>query len=254
MTRAAAENPANLTTTGQLPESVPPGNVVCSTENVCIQIEKNISFHLDATPHPSPSTIGGGSEDEECENCHDGMEDEDEVDIEDEDSDDDDYDYEYYAGTVDHEIAGDEKDDKEYEEDNDAFHYQDYSDDYIRQHSETIAWYGFEVDMDSLFNDDSSRTDPFSEGETEICQLFLAPSTIPGAGLGTFTGRPLKQGEELLGTGDVAYPIYDFEYHHPRQEGTPNPTADYVWHGPELGMFVETSDHYNFISGFAPGL
>jgi hypothetical protein len=41
----------------------------------------------------------------------------------------------------------------------------------------------------------------------------MAPSTIPGAGLGIFTGIALKAHDVLHGTGDIAYPIVDLQYH-----------------------------------------
>jgi hypothetical protein len=113
-----------------------------------------------------------------------------------------------------------------------------------------------EVPLDLLFAvNDTDRSNDL-DSETDSCRLYLAPSTIPGAGLGTFTGRHLTSGDLLEGTGDVAYPIYDFDYHHYRKRinDTMNPTADYVWHGPQLGMFVETNNYHDYLTGFAPGL
>lgn len=36
------------------------------------------------------------------------------------------------------------------------------------------------------------------------CSLYLAPSTIPNAGLGIFTTKPLEAGT-VVGNGDVSY-------------------------------------------------
>jgi len=44
------------------------------------------------------------------------------------------------------------------------------------------------------------------------CRTYLAPSTIPGAGLGMFAGLDLKLGEEVT-PGDVMVPIRDIAWH-----------------------------------------
>jgi hypothetical protein len=102
----------------------------------------------------------------------------------------------------------------------------------------------------------SEHFTPENHESPRQCRLYMAPSTIPGAGLGIFTGIELKANDILHGTGDVAYPIVDLNYHlsGSGDSGVVDPMSDYIWHGPELGMYVETSDPDNHISGFAPGL
>lgn len=87
------------------------------------------------------------------------------------------------------------------------------------------------------------------------CTLYMAESTIPHAGLGIFTGVPRVPGE-TLGSGDVLIPVTDLWYHldADASEEHLDPTADYIWHGPEMGMQQETSHPNQHISAFAPGL
>jgi hypothetical protein len=42
--------------------------------------------------------------------------------------------------------------------------------------------------------------------------LYLAPSTIPGAGLGLFAGNQKHTGD-FVGPGDVAIPLISINYH-----------------------------------------
>ena len=44
------------------------------------------------------------------------------------------------------------------------------------------------------------------------CRLFLAESTIPGAGLGIFTGIDL-QPDEAVAEPDIIVPLYDQLWH-----------------------------------------
>jgi SET domain len=94
------------------------------------------------------------------------------------------------------------------------------------------------------------------------CGLYLAESTIPGAGLGAFTGIDRKPGD-IIGQGEVMVPIYDAQYH--LQALGPkiakrddweylDPTRDYVWYGSDLGMQYESSNPFDHISGIAYGL
>lgn len=44
------------------------------------------------------------------------------------------------------------------------------------------------------------------------CGLWIAPSTIPGAGLGMFTGRVFEEGEQVT-PGDAIVPLVDMSFH-----------------------------------------
>jgi hypothetical protein len=43
------------------------------------------------------------------------------------------------------------------------------------------------------------------------CRMYLAPSTIPGAGLGMFAGRAFRPGEEVT-AGDGVVPLRDLAW------------------------------------------
>lgn len=86
------------------------------------------------------------------------------------------------------------------------------------------------------------------------CELFLADSTIPGAGIGVFSGVAKSSGE-FVGNGDKAIPLVDIHWHN-FQSGQNlffNPSADYVWDGTGMGMRLEVHDK-NDISSFWPGI
>jgi len=95
------------------------------------------------------------------------------------------------------------------------------------------------------------------------CTLYLAKSTIPGAGLGIFTGTELRPGDSI-GFGDVVIPLIDVWYHlmvskdyEPDDtygSGSLDPTAEYSWTGVEIGMALEGTDAHEHATAFAPGL
>lgn len=93
------------------------------------------------------------------------------------------------------------------------------------------------------------------------CELYVAESTIPNAGLGIFTGAAKEIGD-TLGNGDKAIPLVDMNWHGGSYdidaddiESTDffNPTQNYVWHGIGMGMDHETESK-NDITAFWPGI
>jgi hypothetical protein len=84
------------------------------------------------------------------------------------------------------------------------------------------------------------------------CELYLAPSTIPNAGLGIFTGVERQKGD-FVGSGDVCIPILDLEWHAAGDPSFVNPFADYVWFGDALGMAQEVSE-FESATAYWPGL
>jgi hypothetical protein len=81
------------------------------------------------------------------------------------------------------------------------------------------------------------------------CDLYMAESTIPHAGLGIFTAVPKEVGD-TVGNGDICIPILEMGWH----QGSDffNPFADYVWAGEVMGMKqeVQTLD----LEAMCPGL
>jgi hypothetical protein len=45
------------------------------------------------------------------------------------------------------------------------------------------------------------------------CNLYLAPSSIPGAGMGIFSGSKAFEIGESVSFGDIAIPIFEFTWH-----------------------------------------
>jgi hypothetical protein len=83
------------------------------------------------------------------------------------------------------------------------------------------------------------------------CELFMAESTITGAGLGIFTGKALEV-DDLVGKGDVAIPLIELIMHHDLDTEFHDPLASYTWDGKYMGVgaLASTED----ISVFWPGL
>ena len=80
------------------------------------------------------------------------------------------------------------------------------------------------------------------------CDLYIAESTIPNAGLGIFSGIELSVGD-TVGNGDICTPILELDSHH---RNTFNPYSDYVWAGEVMGMKMEV-DSLD-IEAVCPGL
>ena len=81
------------------------------------------------------------------------------------------------------------------------------------------------------------------------CDLYIADSTIPKAGLGIFSSIPRNVGD-TVGDGDVCVPIIDVNWFH--GEDMFNPYSDYVWAGEEQGMLMESNSFD--IEAMCPGL
>ena len=86
--------------------------------------------------------------------------------------------------------------------------------------------------------------------ESDECTLYLAPSTIPNAGLGIFTSISRTAGD-TIGEGDVMLPFVDMNFHNGDREYF-NIWDDYLWDGATMGMHLESSDHD--VDAYAPGL
>ena len=85
----------------------------------------------------------------------------------------------------------------------------------------------------------------------DSCGLYLAPSTIPNAGLGVFTTRPLQEGQVVDTPSDLCIPIVDQKWHMGRKDFFWTP-SEYVWNGDVMNMHHE-SEVRNGVKGFCPG-
>lgn len=88
------------------------------------------------------------------------------------------------------------------------------------------------------------------EDDSSSCELYLAESTIPGAGLGIFSAIPINKGE-LIGTGEVAIPLLDLDWHN-GDEDYFFVLSDYVWDGRKMAMGLEVDS--DDIDAYWPGL
>eukprot|EP00934_Nitzschia_sp_Nitz4_P007695 Nitzschia sp. Nitz4//scaffold67_size101165//64552//66429//NITZ4_004533-RA/size101165-processed-gene-0.44-mRNA-1//1//CDS//3329556486//7685//frame0 len=89
---------------------------------------------------------------------------------------------------------------------------------------------------------------------SSLCGLYLAPSTIPNAGLGVFTTRALQRGDWIDAGGDPVIPILDLEWYNGwESEESRNPFQDYVWSGHALGMGSEAFE-LELVTAMWPGL
>ena len=71
--------------------------------------------------------------------------------------------------------------------------------------------------------------------EDASCGLWLAPSTLPGAGLGMFAGQAFAKGDLLQ--SDIVIPIVDFLQHNPGK--APFLWDEYTWNAEALGLSGE---------------
>ena len=78
------------------------------------------------------------------------------------------------------------------------------------------------------------------------CGVWIAPSSIPGAGLGMFAGKDFLKGDDLYGStgeGDIVIPMIDLLYHAGRSMNGAAATTflwdEYAWDGNPLDMSPE---------------
>jgi hypothetical protein len=65
----------------------------------------------------------------------------------------------------------------------------------------------------NVFGGAQSTKEPHHHSSNNNCDIYLAPSTIPGAGMGMFAGdRNFSKGE-FLADGDLIIPSYDMTWH-----------------------------------------
>jgi hypothetical protein len=91
---------------------------------------------------------------------------------------------------------------------------------------------------------------------TTNCGLYLAPSTIPGAGSGVFAGDHFYAKGESVGSGDIVIPISEFDWHNSLNSKAPHPFLwdQYTWMvGGFHDMAEEAEDTY-LIRGASPGM
>jgi hypothetical protein len=114
------------------------------------------------------------------------------------------------------------------------------------------AWKNLELEESSF-----ALPPDTSPPESSSCELFMAPSTIPGAGLGIFTAKDLEEGD-FVGNGDVPILLVDVsrhqgfpDNHHYYDSDFFDPFQNYVWDGGYMGI---GNQEYVDNSVFWPGI
>jgi hypothetical protein len=96
----------------------------------------------------------------------------------------------------------------------------------------------------------SDVSDEDGDDSTLECGLWLAPSTLKGAGLGMYAGIDYKTGQEVLPIGDLVVAIPDIDRHNafkPQHDPESFLWNHYTWDGGEL-MNNEGLQEVNFAS------
>ncbi len=86
-----------------------------------------------------------------------------------------------------------------------------------------------------------------------VCGIWLAPSSLPGAGLGVFAGKDYETGDAIGVSGDIVIPVIDLEIHQPGNLAGEWTFLwdEYTWGGEPLQMVDEG---WNKVSGASPGI
>jgi hypothetical protein len=85
------------------------------------------------------------------------------------------------------------------------------------------------------------------------CDMYIAESTIPNAGLGVFAATERKVGD-TLGSGDICFPMLELDWHNGAILNSTeyfNPFEDYVWDGMTMGQGNECEGD---VTALWPGL
>lgn len=89
---------------------------------------------------------------------------------------------------------------------------------------------------------DADEAATITKNKNPKCTLYLAPSTIPNAGLGVFTSIPLPSGTLLPGGGDAVIPISDIDFHNDasaEEEDYHWLFSEYLWSARSIGEELE---------------
>ena len=100
----------------------------------------------------------------------------------------------------------------------------------------------------------SEKTKVRDKNETtqSVCSTYLAPSTIPGAGLGVFSSRAYTKGDQVT-HGDLVVPLWDMELHHDWSEDI-FLWDEYTW-APHIfpTMQLQEAQNHKFVHGASLG-
>lgn len=88
--------------------------------------------------------------------------------------------------------------------------------------------------------------------EAKSCGVYLAPSTIPGAGLGMFAGRSFKR-NDIVTQGDIVIPISEIDWHNGFQLSF-FLWEEYTWSHSSFPHMTEENGYQTGLQGCSPGI
>lgn len=95
---------------------------------------------------------------------------------------------------------------------------------------------------------------PGSTTSEDQCGLYLAPSTIGGAGLGIFSTIERSAGD-YVGFNELVIPMIEVPFYNGEKDELFNPFIHYYWKGSEKGLHgIVAERRGSEVQGFVPGL
>ena len=101
--------------------------------------------------------------------------------------------------------------------------------------------------VDNETSADGSHQDP------SVCGIYLAQSTIPGAGLGMFAGHYDYQENDLVGDSDLVIPVYDMKWNNFYNDDYVFLWEDYTWRAVSFKGMTEETTNINTVKACSPG-
>ena len=86
----------------------------------------------------------------------------------------------------------------------------------------------------------------------EECGLYLAPSSIPGAGLGMYSGSKAYIKHELVSDGDIMIPEWDMDFNN-GDDDYYNLWNEYTWSASMIAGLEDDAEDVAFVSLASPG-
>ena len=59
----------------------------------------------------------------------------------------------------------------------------------------------------------STKDSTKNKKQYKECGVYLAPSTIPGAGMGMFAGNKQYEKGDIVTEGDIVVPVFELDWH-----------------------------------------
>ena len=109
---------------------------------------------------------------------------------------------------------------------------------------------------DHAANSSGNEENDVDDENNDECGIYLAPSTIPGAGMGMFTTRSLHKGDHV-GNGEVVIPLVELRFYSNEDNGDNlfNPFIHHYWKGTEMGLHgVVSEQRTGEVMAVVPGL